>query len=193
MIRTPSLTCFLQLVGLISIPGLALAQTKPGPEMKEESKREWGEAVEGQAISISSEKATYAPGERIVATLSIKNAGRQDVDVTTAAFLMLYDITVLLPDGKEAPLTLFGKRVTESSRSGGSVSSQVLKPGEQISLEFDLSTLFDFSLDGKYTVWARRIVGKSAASKKPLMPSSNKVAITVDASLRDWWKPLRWK
>ena len=73
-----------------------------------------------------------------------------------AAPLSEFDINVLDWDGKTVPLTLYGQRRLDTARSGGSVSSGPLHPGEEIGLRINLTRLFDLSNEDTYTVVVKK-------------------------------------
>jgi hypothetical protein len=160
---------------LISVDAFA------GSESEKTVERTWGTAVEGQALSAMTEKAAYAPGERIILNVSFKNVGREDVKIVQTNPLALYHVSVLLPDGKPAPLTLFGKGTANCPIFARSVGT--LRPGQETSATLPLSRLFDFTLSGKYTVSVQRGVWKDGAFSSTLKATSNKLEITIDNSL----------
>lgn len=180
---------FAILLALVVSDGVA-AETGTLADGETGSKREWGEPVEGQAISIATEKASYSPGERIVLNVCFKNVGENDVPGVLTSPLHVYRITVLLPNQKEAPYTLFGKAHL-GFPGGGGASTSVLRPQEERCAEIDLSRLFDMSRSGKYTVVATRSVWKDGAFNKSPRASSNKLEITLENRPHSWNVPRR--
>ena len=174
--------CLLQLVSAFALPIPVRAGTKPAPEKEDGGKIEWGTAVKGQAISIATEKVTYAPEEAIVLNVVLKNVGQDDVLVVAMIPLGMYRLTVLLPGGKEAPLMLRGK-IVYANRGDGSRSRLMLKPGEQRRVKFALSRLFDFSLAGEYTVFVQRNVLKGGKDLSMSKATSNTLKVMVNDSL----------
>ncbi len=158
---------------------VAVIYSSPASEADMRVNRTWGKPVEAQAVSIGSPKAAYAPGEPIRLKACFKNVGQKDVKVVYTDPLALYQLSVQLPDGKPAPLTLFGiqgetgPRISSESRFG------TLKAGEVTCDEIELTRLFDFTLPGKYTVSAQRVVSVNSRLKA----TSNNLEITVDESL----------
>ena len=134
----------------------------------------------GAGISISTENAAYAPGKTIVLSLCFRMWERRTCRSRAVSSLAVYKVTVLLPDGKQAPLTLFGQG---ASRPPGSIGVEGLKPGNEISTRLDLTRLFDFTLPGKYTVVVQRPVSKDRTFVAALNATSNKLELTVDESL----------
>jgi len=118
-----STICILQSIGVIVLPILAVTQVSPGVIMKKEDAREWGKAIEGQAISIAADKSKYFPGERILLNISFKNVGRHDVRMVIMTLLGTYQIAPSFRSDKhveDVPLTLYGRRELEVSKIGGS-------------------------------------------------------------------------
>ncbi|MGA2061285.1 MAG: hypothetical protein ABSG67_12435 [Thermoguttaceae bacterium] len=157
------------------------------PETKE-NKREWGKVVEGQAISIETNKTSYAPEERIVLTILYKNVGQKSVDTLfTGNIFATYDIKVFLPDGKETQITNFKKQVCGDSitpRFPGYVSTSLTKPGEEKSRgDIPLSRYFDFSCEGTYTIIVQQKLLQDGNDKETLKAISNKLKITIDNHL----------
>jgi len=181
MIRVLSVACFLNVAVVVALPPLVTPQTKQGPAASNPEKRQWGKAVEGQAISIATDKTVYAPGDRIVLTTTLKNVGRKDVEFWERGPLATYEVKVLLPSEKEAPLTLYGQQAARAAKGGGSVfGGPPLKSGEENSSSLVVSRFFDFSLSGKYKISERRFVGRDPASKEPYYAVSNEITIIVE-------------
>jgi hypothetical protein len=151
-----------------------------GPEGSKAVERAWGTAVEGQAVSIATPKAAYAPQGPVALRVCFRNVGRQDVKAARGNPLGTDLVTVLLPDGKPAPLTLFGKRAIKPDSSK---AVETLKPGEETCDEVGISRLFDLTLAGNYTVSVSRPVWKDGTVSSTLKATSNKLQITVDQSL----------
>jgi hypothetical protein len=102
----------------------------------------------------------------------------------------MYRFSVSLPDGKPAPLTLYGEeRFSRNHSSGWSYPS--MKPGEIVGFDVEISRLFDFSLEGRYIVsvvgGAVKMKGKEVAQVDAAsLPftlekvESNRMEITID-------------
>ena len=169
--------CIVQFVGVLLAPALVLAETGPGSEKDKMVERQWGKAFKGLAVSIASERSSYGPGERIVLSVLLKNSGQKDTRVATPAPLAIFRPTVQLPDGKESPLTLRGRMLTESAREGG-VGGVILAPGKALRVDLVLDRLYDFSLSGKYAISVCAVLfGQDTTI------ASNKLEITVNTSL----------
>lgn len=182
MFRVSCISWILQFATVLLLPSVVMAETDLKSEVKKPPERVWGKPVEGQRLSISAEKRTYCPGERIFLNICFQNVGQTDVEITVCRPLGVFEINVLLPEGKPAPFTLKGKRSYDNS-SMGSMSARVVKPQEQICTDIELNRLFDMTLNGKYSVTVRRIVWKAGVFQRNLKAVSNTLEITVDESL----------
>jgi hypothetical protein len=155
------------------------------PDAKSEgSKKEWGEPVAGQVISIKTNGVEFAPEERIVLTVRYKNVGQKPVrTMFTGNEFATYDIDVLLPNGKETRKTLYGKRCSEESEPGYVATSET-QPGEEKSRGgIPLSRCFDFSLDGTYMIVVRQILLQRGKDGEVLKATSNKLKVTINSRL----------
>jgi hypothetical protein len=191
---------------LVGVP-LATAQEKDGaPKTRDADGRHWGKPVEGQAVSIATDKSAYAPSERIGLNIRFKNVNKTDLPIRWTYPLQLYEVSVslvegphrralydteegptrVLPDSGHVPHTLYGKLKYESSR-GGSVSSVKLKPNNYRESWIDLTRLFDMSLEGKYvvTVWGPVFKDGGFWRKNGVLQrtASNDLEITIDGRL----------
>ncbi len=162
--------------------GFSSAQANDTSEKTEECRREWGTAVDGQAVSIATNKSTYSPEEAITLNVVVKNIGQADVHFIEAMPLLMYTLTVVLPSGKEAPLTLYGKQATENWKDG-SMSRRVLRPSEESIVNFALSRHFDLSLPGTYTIAVRRSVVVGKEDPVIVEAKSNVIEVTVRESV----------
>jgi hypothetical protein len=166
------------LAAVLTVPALALAEPNRTFERDLSNGREWGRTIDGLAVSIATNKRVYAPGEQIILNVLLKNVGHERVHLTETAPLGSYRPIVLLPDGKESPLTLRGRVLTDSALGGGSASGAVLEPGACRCVEFVLNQLYDLTQGGKYVVSVRRVLFGNAKA----IPS-NRLEITIDESL----------
>ena len=124
---------FERYIGVV-LPVVAMVENSPGSEADRKVKKTWGKAVEAQALSIGSLRAAYAPGEPILLKVCFRTCGEKDVKVVYADPLGLYQVSVLLPDGKPATLTLFG--IQRESGPRVSVLPRDGKPARLRFLEF---------------------------------------------------------
>jgi hypothetical protein len=145
--------------------------------------------VEGQSLSISTSKSIYAPGEEITLIARIRNVGHTEIREWRDRYellLSVYSIRVSPVEGGEVPMTAYGReqRDKEHERAMGSHASRKLKPNGEVSDEIVLTWYYDFSRAGKYLVSAKKKVVKADGSLSPAEATSNKLAVTVDESLR---------
>lgn len=143
--------------------------------------RQWGETVDGQAVSIGTNKASFDPGEAICLNIVFRNVGQRDLNITEVGAPMDYRIKVLLASGKEAPMTLLGKRAVAGFESAAR-NIFVLQPGKETHTQFRLDRIFDFSLDGKYTIVVDRYVWHMGRDEKEVtktVVTSNRITIST--------------
>jgi hypothetical protein len=166
-------------------PLVVLSQSFSESVKEKKKEREWGKTVEGQAISIRSDKAAYAPEERIKLSITYKNLGQTPVKASRFwDNFNNFEIKVILADGKKAILTAYGKHCDENRRvGGGSASVFTLEPGKEFTIELPISRCFDFSLEEKYTIVVQREIASSKNPKKLETVASNKLEITIDEKL----------
>ena len=147
-----------QFAAALALAAVALAEPSAKLEEDISKGRAWGRTAEGLALSIATEKRTYAPGEQIVLNVLLRNFGETPVLLIEQNPLWSYRPTVLFPDGKKAPITIHGKTVSEDDvGSGISECGHLLEPGEMRCVEFVMNKLYDFTRSGKYTVSVRRM------------------------------------
>jgi hypothetical protein len=139
----------------------------------------WGEETEGYRLGLSTDKAEFAPGERVELHMIFRNVGPDDAEVPVSRLMVFHTFTVLLPSGKEAPLTLYGQRQVQSRLDPGGRGVVVLKPGEERSLDLHLNRLFDMTLTGTYKVTAKRAVWTRGEPRETAHVVSNTLEITI--------------
>jgi len=173
----------------------ALAQ----PCSASEKPIQWGEPVNNQSISISSDKECYEAGERMVVRVRIKNMGNESATLTYRVPLE-YNIQVYLVESADSKMvdkrggsivpsdgrvryTLYGclqfERLVSSTGAAGA-----LRPGEVRCLEVDLNRIFDMSIAGTYRIAARRLVWRN----REVETGAEAVSNTLDVTVRD--RPL---
>lgn len=138
---------------------------------------EWGKPVDGLAISIKTDKHAYAPEERIVLKVCLRNVGQRSVTVLhNVNPLALYELNVSFSDEQPVPPTLYGQGRLDAPCFGTTYAP--LKPAEEVGDEISLGRLFDFSLDRTYTVSVTRALWQD--ERRMLRATSNVLTLTVD-------------
>jgi hypothetical protein len=163
---------------------ILMGQFSFGSESQESANREWGQPVGGQAISIAIEKKDCITGDKVILNIAVKNMSDHDVRSRVSGPLDLFKIRVSFPDGRDVPLTMWGRREVLDA-AGGSLSDRTLHPGEQISVRIMLSRLFDLSLGGKYTVMAKTKVIVDTKARKIATANSNSLQIEIDDRFKE--------
>jgi hypothetical protein len=152
--------------------------------------RKWGEAVEGQQLSIKTDKSAYPPGERIILSIVYKNSGDQPI-MTTGGTERHYDIKVIGEDGRDVPLTRYG----QGGGLGRIFNRSVIQitPGEEQETKYPLSRMHDLTMNSKYTITVKRKVWRDDESgSKWITVTSNKLQITIDSRLDPDFGNLGW-
>jgi hypothetical protein len=166
-------------VAIVLFPVIAIAQNEPKAAHLD-AKREWGKAVEGQALSIATEKTVYAPGERVVLNVAFKNVGQKIVFIGVDYFFNSNSVKVMFADGKDVPLTSYGKLYAK--RKGGSGFTFDAKPGEYLHIEIELNRMFDMTLAGKYRISVQRNITRENKELEE-KATSNEIEIEINESL----------
>jgi hypothetical protein len=141
---------FLLCAAALAVAVLAIPSAACPPGGDEAPATDWGKPVGGAALSISTAKTTYSAGERIVLDIELKNVSHRDVWTWSRSVWNAYSVSVLLPDGKESPQTLFARKHVGVWL--GSRFHNTIHPGQSVFLRLHVSRLYDFSLEGTYTL-----------------------------------------
>jgi len=144
--------------------------------MERETEPSWGDEVEGCRFSASSPVAVYAPAQPIPLRLRLKNDGKAAVAFFQTDIMQSVRFDVRLPNGMAAPMTLEGKRQSES----GENVSVTLEPGKSDDLGVSaVNRYFDMTMNGDYTVTVTRFVQLRDGSERSVKVVSNSCKITV--------------
>ena len=165
------------------MPEICSAQTSTNSQSKK-----WGLAVVGQSISIWATKPKYRHGEEIKICQSIKNVGSNEVRFASAGFNAAdtYDALVQ-KDGQPNLPTTEGSQLIKSCRyRGGSLSVEILKPGEEDTLKgnrsgfYPLSQIYDLSIPGTYKVKLTRELINPQPPMERVSVTSNEIEIVIE-------------
>lgn len=124
-------------------------------------------------ITLSSGKPEVKAGDRVHVDILMTNTSNQDVNCTIDAhggLDMNYGYKVVDADGRTLP------EIPRNHPLPGSIYPCTLKPGESRSLPSSISTLYDLTHPGKYTIQVTR--GYEGSDE---LVSSNTLTITVIA------------
>ena len=172
-------------------PAVGSPEAKAGQGNGAEEKRAWGKPVEGQSLSIATEKSIYAINEDIVVSMRLKNVGRgvvvdpRQVRVTHKAWE--YCFNVVRQSGETVPMTELGRAWFDPNtlpmperRFGGRC---VLKPGGFFGRDVMLDWYFEMGRPGRYIVQAKWKVVADGGRLSLLQVLSNKLEDSVLAEL----------
>jgi RNA polymerase sigma factor (sigma-70 family) len=133
--------------------GAAPAPAEPGAKAAED----FGDEVKGLRARVTLAKKKFLVGEAIPAKYVVKNVSKEEQTVWHSGFWPNHQVIVKDADGKEPPLSEFGKERRKAFSPGGerSKNSPVTIPpgGEDAAYEkYDLTQLYDLAKSGRYTV-----------------------------------------
>ena len=135
--------------------------------------------TEGCRLNLDTEKPQFAIGEPIDLRVSLHNVSRDKVRTGSLAYLGCR-IEVLLPNGKPAPLTLWGEKLIHPMWVSAGSNTIELYRGEVWDEELrDLNRAFDMTLSGKYMITVHRMVTSSSDPEKLVDVPSNKIKVEL--------------
>jgi hypothetical protein len=120
------------------------------PKVIDMTGREWGETVEGLALSIR-EIRKQDPGELATISVVMRNNGPQPRKFTMPGWLFFYEMEVVAADGSRVGLTPYGSRLMKQERAAENIQF-ALGPGEATETDLPLATLYDLRARGSYRV-----------------------------------------
>ncbi|MBL8749291.1 MAG: hypothetical protein JNK78_09025 [Planctomycetes bacterium] len=143
---------------------------------RSQASTEWGEPTNGWRLSLSLDRATYAPDEPVVATIRFQNVSDHAQQLGGNGRDFDHDFSCTGVDGAPTPLTAYGKLMVEN-RGLGKATGGTLPPMGEISVQVPVSRHLDLSMPGRYRLEARRQV---FANEDPAAPHvvSNTVEFT---------------
>lgn len=137
------------------------------------------------ALAVSADRVEFQPGMPIPLKLTITNTSVSDFHYSVAVvscapiineWVKVRQVQIQLDDinRNQVPLSVYGSVAQRRPRAegeqgfgcGGRSATEVLKPGESLTEEVDLSKEFDIKKPGKYTVRAERFDEKAKAMVK---------------------------
>ena len=141
-----------------------------------DTQQEWGKAVEGFRLSVSTETNIFQVGATVTLHVTFKNVGEEakGVNLNSAAD---FDITVMLPDEEGmAPLTLRGKHWQESNLEASQFGG-LMEAGQENRFLIDVDRLYDMTQEGTYRIWLSRRVHKRGNPREFATLISNTIEI----------------
>ena len=149
----------------------------------EETKPTVPDPTQNCVLLLNTAKVKYTVGESIMLNMTVENRGKKDVVFMQSWPLITFDIKVALPDGKAAPLTLYGTEQKNATAFIFGMTTTTLKPGDTVVVSLMINRYFDMSLDGDYKVAVSTRVVDSDDWKKRT-PLSADLAVTLAESTR---------
>jgi len=130
---------------------------------------------------ISSDKTKYHFGELVNLELKITNFSDGPLKIVRSSGLFNdLKFTVLLPNGKEAPLTLEGNRRGTTGSMVAARSVIDIKPKAECNYQIPaFNRLYDMTLEGEYTIKVQIAVLDTAHTSGWLVFSSNSIKVAM--------------
>jgi hypothetical protein len=132
--------------------------------------RQWGETVEGLALSIE-ELPRIASDELPAVSAVLRNAGSGPRQIVIPGWLFFFDFEVTNPDGSTVALGSFGRQLLRLERKTERIEL-TLAPGGVASTEVPVGSLFDLSGKRSYRI---RLLAKLDSGK---ILASNMISTT---------------
>jgi len=139
---------------------------------------EWGEITQGLAISISVAKPSYKRGEAISLNIALKNFSEDPVPIVIRSTWIDFSTEVFLDKGNQLPKLPYAVQMMESALEGRRMSSE-LKPGAMIEETLELTTVYDMTTPGAYSVIVTRTAYHKGKMDQQAVVASKELAIQV--------------
>jgi hypothetical protein len=139
----------------------AIAVFAIGTGVKNKSKpksQAWGVIIEGFQLSATPEKGVVTSGEPVRLTVRIRNTTKQDLYLATTG--TDYRVSVQRDTGKTVPLMKYGKLLENMEENGIYNIGLTIKPGQEREDVLLVSSIYDMSDPGNYSITVERKVGK---------------------------------
>lgn len=124
--------------------GIWIRFRDPRSEPPAETGRVWGPATEGFAMSIAEN------GEKGLSVL-IRNLENVEKRARIQPWLAYLNVSILGPDGSQAPLRPFGRELLKAEERASPVE-RVFPPGHAVAAEIPIDALYDVSKPGEYRI-----------------------------------------
>jgi hypothetical protein len=139
---------------------------------------QWGERIEGAALSISANAARYGPAEPIDLELSLGNFGATPLAIIRQSPWVDYLLTITREGSDQVAPTSYAERIREAALEGRCATSY-LTPGEILSESLKLDRAYDMRASGNYRIFATRgvFLGRSPGEFITLLSNSLTIQI----------------
>jgi len=154
------------------------ARDKADLAPKEKDMRPWGTTVEGLRLSLACAKREYAAKDPVEVHVVLQNVSAKSRTIVHAHTLLIYNVSVVGPSGKEIPMTPRGKEIVQGA-AAGIMGTRVVKPGEELSRTLELGQVFDIGMQGDYKITLSRLVPNLDDEKKFSTLTSNTISIRI--------------
>jgi hypothetical protein len=135
---------------------LGLTIRDDAPKTVDLVNRDWGEPVDGLALSIR-EISREDPDQLPTVSAVLRNVSQEAIQLRIPAWLRFYSIQVIALENNPASLTPFGRELLKPQRHSREIDLN-LAPGEAIETEVPLGSMCDMRTRGRYRVDFRAIL-----------------------------------
>jgi hypothetical protein len=133
---------------LLANMGLVLRDDPP--KVIDMAGREWGETVDGMALSVR-EIPGEDPQQNAVLSVVMKNCSTEEKTFTIPGWLFFYEIQVARAGGASVPLTAYARELLKPERKTERIAI-TLGAGDARETDLPLGALFDLRARGDYRV-----------------------------------------
>jgi hypothetical protein len=122
--------------------------------------REWGETVDGLALSIREIRGEH-PQQQAVLSVVIKNRSTETRTLSVPGWLFFYEVEAMRSDGAIVPLGAYGRELLKPERKTERIAI-TLGPGDAKETDLPLGALYDLRARGDYRVQVSCELGDGA-------------------------------
>jgi hypothetical protein len=169
---------FFKITILLLASGLAWAQ--------EGGSKSWGPQSGAFRLSLSSDRQTYMIGDPINVTVTLRNVTEEPAPIAFTRPAFFYDIDIRLPFPTWMPfkpratMTEAGMNARTGSFHPGGMSGFPMRPGGQMTHDFELEKMFNMTAQGEYhIVLSCRPTKRKDDPRTNVVVTSNEITITL--------------
>jgi hypothetical protein len=158
---------------------------------KQNDQKKCSAIIEGLILCTTSPVISVKVGENVPIDLSLQNVGGSEIKIVTAGgFEKLYKVCITGPDAKK----LFSRREQrEAMQEKGKITAEdllampvnggsfgeILKPQQELKIQYNLDYFYDFSAKGKYSVQITRLIYRPDGSPVIELPLDS-IGLEID-------------
>ena len=150
---------------------LGLTVRDDAPKTVDIAGREWGEPVDGMALSIQQIRKED-PAQLPSISAAIRNVSGEQRRFEIPDWLLFYSFEITGPDGKRVGPTAFGRELLKPERHQRRIVVD-LAPGQAVETDIPIGSIFEMRASGEYPVRISASLPEGGAA------TSNPIAIHV--------------